>query len=128
MPRKRFNTAEKQLIASGVPIEWQNVTQWHPATITDKTIVTEDGGWQHIVGTNERATRTTSKGQVIWISPGHIREANKATTCKKCRCPIEPVPGHPGEWVVMGTGTTADGLSYCPPNPDAGKVGSHQPK
>jgi hypothetical protein len=76
MARKRFSTTEKQLIASGTPVEWQNVTRWHPATITDKAIVTEDG-WQHVIGTCEETTKRISKGAVIWITPGHIREAGK---------------------------------------------------
>lgn len=45
-------------------------------------------------------------------------------TCRKCRLAIELIGG---TWIVMGTGTTADGLSYCPPNPDAAHVGEHQP-
>lgn len=73
MARKRFNAAEKALIGSQAPVEWQNVTQWHPATITDKTIVTEDGGWQHVVGTCDESTARISKGAVIYITPGHIR-------------------------------------------------------
>jgi hypothetical protein len=78
VPRKRFNAAEKQLIASGVPVDWQNVTQWHPATITDPAIVTSDGGWQHVAGTCDESTKRISKGAVIWISPGHIRERGSA--------------------------------------------------
>lgn len=45
-------------------------------------------------------------------------------TCRKCKCSIALVAG---EWVVVDPETTADGLSYCPPNPDADKVGKHVP-
>lgn len=42
------------------------------------------------------------------------------TICRYCRCPIT---GHaiPGETVYVvddGGTTSADGLAYCPPNPD----------
>ena len=44
--------------------------------------------------------------------------------CRKCRCPICYIGG---AWVVIDPSTTADGLSYCPPNPDAPKHGVHVP-
>jgi hypothetical protein len=47
-------------------------------------------------------------------------------TCRKCWYPIEPVPGFPGEYVVVSD-DTGDGLSYCPPDPDARKVSRHIP-
>jgi hypothetical protein len=45
--------------------------------------------------------------------------------CRRCHCPIARVGN---AWVVTGTGTTTDGLSYCPPDPDAPRVGSHAPR
>lgn len=46
--------------------------------------------------------------------------------CRKCGCPIDNVNG---VWVVFDPSTTADGLSYCPPNPDhTGYLGAHAPK
>ena len=76
MARKRFNPDEKALIAAafahGTPVEWQNVTQWHPATIETGAIVTDDG-WQHVEAINLASTKTISKGQRIYVSPGHIR-------------------------------------------------------
>jgi hypothetical protein len=45
-------------------------------------------------------------------------------TCRKCRLTIAWIGG---AWVVVDTGTTADGLSYCPPDPDAAKVSYHSP-
>lgn len=45
-------------------------------------------------------------------------------TCRKCGSVIAFIGG---AWVVQDRETTADGLSYCPPNPDADRVGSHQP-
>jgi len=49
------------------------------------------------------------------------------STCRKCHLTIEFIGG---TWVVMDTGTTADGLSYCPPDPDTARrvIGDHQPK
>lgn len=52
--------------------------------------------------------------------------------CRKCKLPITGVrPRQPGAsvtWTVTDTNTTADGLSYCPPNPDHdGHIGKHQP-
>jgi ribosomal protein L24E len=45
--------------------------------------------------------------------------------CRFCGLPIEKIGGY---MVVMGTGTSADGLSFCPPNPDHdGELGSHEP-
>lgn len=46
-------------------------------------------------------------------------------TCRKCGCPIELIGG---AWVVNDPETTAGGLSYCPPNPDAARVGNHIPR
>ena len=57
------------------------------------------------------------------------------STCTKCRLPIWSYPVHHARpdlgvaWAVEGTGTTADGLSYCPPDPDhLGELGDHEPK
>jgi hypothetical protein len=72
--RKRFNAAERAILTSGQPIQWQNVTQWHAARITDSTIVTVDG-WQHVMGVNLATTRTCRSGEVIELTPGHIRLA-----------------------------------------------------
>jgi hypothetical protein len=45
---------------------------------------------------------------------------------RKCRMPIVKIDG---VYVVLDSGTTADGLTYCPPNPDhRGTFGSHQPQ
>ena len=75
MARKRFSKEEKQVIAAGQPIEWQNVAQWHPATLISADIKTIDG-WQHVVARTENATRTFSKGDTVYVSPGHIRIAS----------------------------------------------------
>jgi hypothetical protein len=74
MARKRFNAAEKQLIAQGGDIEWQNVTQWHPARIVDGCGIETDDGWQYVLAYNHATTRTVHRGDVIRVSPGHIRE------------------------------------------------------
>lgn len=56
-------------------------------------------------------------------TPRDAQQAETAT-CRKCHLPVVHAGG---AWVVEGTGTTADGLSYCPPNPDAARVGDHDP-
>jgi hypothetical protein len=56
------------------------------------------------------------------------REAYAATAeyeCSRCRTPITLVGG---AWVSMDYTTTAGGLSYCPPDPDATPVGGHVPR
>lgn len=46
--------------------------------------------------------------------------------CRKCGLPIVWIDG---VWTVMDTETTADGLSYCPPDPDTRKrPGDHIPR
>lgn len=45
-------------------------------------------------------------------------------TCRKCTATIARAGE---EWVVTGTGTSGDGLSYCPPDPDAACHGKHLP-
>lgn len=49
--------------------------------------------------------------------------------CAKCKLPIEwfGVGEHDGAWVVNDPETSADGLSYCPPDPDAVSIGDHRP-
>lgn len=44
--------------------------------------------------------------------------------CQTCTLPLVAVDG---AWVVVGTQTTADGLSYCPPDPDAPDTTQHRP-
>lgn len=44
-------------------------------------------------------------------------------TCTKCGSQVAAVGD---ALVVVDPATTADGLSYCPPNPDAPKVGNHR--
>lgn len=47
-------------------------------------------------------------------------------TCRKCGFTIVLIAG---AWVVIDPATTADGLSYCPPDPDTlGRIGNHQPR
>jgi hypothetical protein len=56
------------------------------------------------------------------------REANAATAeyeCARCHTPLTQVDG---AWVSMEYTTTAGGLSYCPPDPDASRVGDHVPR
>lgn len=46
-------------------------------------------------------------------------------TCRHC---LQPITNIDGVQIVTGTNTTADGLSYCPPNPDhEGPFGDHVP-
>lgn len=44
--------------------------------------------------------------------------------CRKCGYPIERSGT---AWTAI-SGDTADGLSYCPPDPDAARHGVHQPR
>jgi hypothetical protein len=50
-----------------------------------------------------------------------------ATTARVCRRCASPIVLAGGAWVVQGTGATADGLSYCPPDPDAARNRNHAP-
>lgn len=50
--------------------------------------------------------------------------------CRWCRCPLGEFMDHGRVVYVVDDGgsTTADGLTYCPPNPDhPGKFRDHQP-
>ena len=56
------------------------------------------------------------------------REAYAATAeyeCRRCGTPITLIDG---AWVCIDYTTTAGGLSYCPPDPDAPRVGNHLPR
>lgn len=44
--------------------------------------------------------------------------------CQACKLTLREIDG---VWVVMESGTSADGLSYCPPDPDAEEHGLHKP-
>lgn len=50
---------------------------------------------------------------------------NQQPACRHCGVPIVDVDG---TWVVLGTGTSADGLSFCPPDPDREPAGDHEPR
>jgi len=79
--RKRFNAAEKAIIAEAVKsdgaIQWQNVTQWHPGIITDGTIMTDAHGWQYVLGVHagSKPTGIARYGDPVTFTPGHIRVA-----------------------------------------------------
>lgn len=45
-------------------------------------------------------------------------------TCRRCRMPVRVIA--PGIAVVEGTDTTADGLTFCPPDPDREPKGDHR--
>lgn len=70
--RKRFTRVEKNLITEGNPIDWRNVSQWHPAVILTGQIIIDDG-WQHVMAVNQETTRTLRNGQEILVTPGRIR-------------------------------------------------------
>lgn len=69
--RKRFKPAEREAFAAGTAVEWRNVTQWHPGTVTGPLVKAD--GWEHIPVRNEASTRTVSAGQRIECSPTFIR-------------------------------------------------------
>lgn len=51
-----------------------------------------------------------------------LREVN---ACTRCKCRIQWT----GEaWVVIDDNSSADGLSYCPPDPDANRHRDHTPR
>lgn len=61
----------------------------------------------------------------------YLERVTAARTCRKCGSTIELVrnasgPNSPDAWVVVSN-DTGDGLTYCPPDPDAAKVGDHLP-
>jgi hypothetical protein len=78
MARKRFSAEEKAIIAAAaegpVKVEWQNVTQWHPGTLSTTEIVTEDG-WQHITVHAGYKAGAWYSGQDVHATPGHLRRA-----------------------------------------------------
>lgn len=77
--RKRFNPTELSLIAQGpgTPVEWRNVTQWHPAVIVGD--IRPDGfGGQTVEIQNRRTTRTIMFGDLINIHPGALRARQDA--------------------------------------------------
>jgi len=47
----------------------------------------------------------------------------RVVTCRRCKCQVRVI--EPGLAVVEGTGTTADGLTFCPPDPDRDPQGNH---
>ncbi|HET8643800.1 MAG TPA: hypothetical protein VFM37_17825 [Pseudonocardiaceae bacterium] len=56
------------------------------------------------------------------------RDAYAATAedeCARCGTPIKLIGG---AWVSVDYTTTAGGLSHCPPDPDANRVGVHVPR
>jgi len=72
--RKRFSAAERELLASGVPLQVQNVTQWHDATLAAGAAIERDArGWESIAATVDRARGTVRAGERWAVSPGHVR-------------------------------------------------------
>jgi hypothetical protein len=75
MARKRFNATERGILSRGrgTPVEWQNVTRWHPGTLTGEGIHHGDGGWQHSYAITHEDAGFVRKGERIHVTPGHIR-------------------------------------------------------
>jgi hypothetical protein len=72
--RKRFSAAEKALIAAGGPVEVQNVTQWHAATLREPAIIQTDGyGWQSAAAVIDRTRGSVRAGDNWAVTPGHVR-------------------------------------------------------
>ncbi len=69
--------------------------------------------------------RTVIAAPPIKTAPTSSDPKPPVIRCKKCKCIIERVEGG---WVTVDPGFTSDGLGYCPPNPDARRVGYHEPK
>lgn len=47
---------------------------------------------------------------------GETALEQRTGTCRYCKLPVREI--EPGLAVVEGTDTTADGLTFCPPDPD----------
>jgi hypothetical protein len=98
--------------------------RWRVA-LSDLTVAVTETGAPGIVNIDSPANAGLvdvefRNGKITRVSP-----APETRTCRKCRLAIELIGG---AWVVMGTGTTADGLSYCPPDPDhQGRLSVHVP-
>ncbi len=71
MARKRFNKDEKEIIAEALPIQWQNVTQWHNGLLIGN-IEQNEWGWQTVLVHNQEDTRTVGIGPIP-VGPGHLR-------------------------------------------------------
>jgi hypothetical protein len=71
--RKRFSADERKLIDSGVPLQVQNVTQWHDVRVTDRAVVRDAYGWESVAGTIERTRGTVRAGDPFPVTPGHVR-------------------------------------------------------
>jgi hypothetical protein len=56
------------------------------------------------------------------------REAYAATAEYECRQCGTPITLMAGAWVGMDYTTRGGGLSFCPPDPDATRVGDHMPR
>jgi hypothetical protein len=50
---------------------------------------------------------------------------DNSRACRRCGTPIALIDG---VWVSTDYTSTAGGLSYCPPDPDADRVGKHMPR
>ncbi len=60
-----------------------------------------------------------------WYAEREAHANAAAHVCRRCGNPIEQING---VWAVVDYTTTAGGLSYCPPNPDAARVSTHIPR
>lgn len=60
-----------------------------------------------------------------WYAEREARANAAQHVCARCGNPIEQIGG---AWVAVDYTTTAAGLSYCPPDPDAARVGTHVPR
>ncbi len=60
-----------------------------------------------------------------WCGEREARANAAAHVCRRCGTPIEQIDG---AWTAVDYTTTAGGLSYCPPDPDATRVGTHIPR
>ncbi len=56
------------------------------------------------------------------------REAYANTAEHECARCGNPITWINGAWVAIDYTTTAGGLSYCPPDPDAARVDNHIPR
>lgn len=60
-----------------------------------------------------------------WRAERDAHAAGAEYECARCGTPL----AHVGSaWMSMDFTTTAGGLSYCPPDPDAVRTGNHRPR
>jgi hypothetical protein len=77
------------------------------------------------VGLRSRVGDPDGDVALLSESPRHLAEDVTDHECARCGTPLAWAGG---AWVSTDYTTTAGGLSFCPPDPDAVRVGVHVPR